>query len=325
MRIEKRCTLLTFAICLLFCLLKIFMQGNTTVNKRVLTGFNLASFCANLNDNTQLMLDYQTPHPEETDLFFASINSSSHRNCRRFRWAFMPQEESPVAAQEAAYPLAFTIVAHRNVRQLARLLRMIHRTANFYCIHIDRRSAPAFSRAVEGIATCFGSNVHVLHWFKGTVYGAYKRDFLDFALHSPATQPILKVIFSSKRLRNPEEFFFQTVAFNSHIRAPGACLRPSMSSEVLMGYPGRYVVWSHPMSFCPTKYVRSVCILGSPHVPELRRTFHLFANKMHADYYPEAYDCMERWYFMRLQREWALRHMDWKAFQPWAFRQLACS
>ncbi|VDN13234.1 unnamed protein product [Dibothriocephalus latus] len=108
------------------------------------------------------MLDYQTPHPEEADLFFASINSSSHSNCQRFRWAFMPQEVSPVAEQEAAYPLAFTIVAHRNVRQLARLLRMIHRPANFYCIHIDRRSAPVFSQAVEGIATCFGSNVHVV-------------------------------------------------------------------------------------------------------------------------------------------------------------------
>ncbi|VDN16456.1 unnamed protein product [Dibothriocephalus latus] len=79
------------------------------------------------------------------------------------------------------------------------------------------------------------------------------------------------------------------------------------------------------MSFCPTKYVRDVCILGSPHVPELRRTFHLFANKMHADYYPEAYDCMEQWYFTRLHREWELGHFDWEAFQPWAYKHLICS
>ncbi|VDN12568.1 unnamed protein product [Dibothriocephalus latus] len=138
------------------------MLANSTVKKRVLAGISLTAFCANLNDSSQPRLDYQTPHPEETDLFFASIDSFSDIKCRRFRWAFLPQEASPVAAQEAAYPLAFTIVAHRNARQLARLLRMIHRPANFYCIHIDRRSSPAFSKAVEGIATCFGPNVHVV-------------------------------------------------------------------------------------------------------------------------------------------------------------------
>ncbi|VDK89309.1 unnamed protein product [Dibothriocephalus latus] len=148
---------------------------------------------------------------------------------------------------------------------------------------------------------------------------------MDFALHSPATQPLLDVIFSNKRLQNPDEFFFQTIAFNPHIRAPGACLYTSMPSELSMGYPARYVIWSQQMSFCPTKYVRWVCILGSPHVPELRRTFHLFANKMHADYYPEAYDCMEQWYFTRLQREWKIGHVDWEAFQPWAYRFLTCS
>ncbi|VDN11250.1 unnamed protein product, partial [Dibothriocephalus latus] len=104
--------------------------------------------------------------------------------------------------------------------------------------------------------------------------------------------PLLDILFLNKSIRNPDELFFQTTAFNSHIRATGACLYPPLPTEVGVGHLARYAIWSHLMSFYPTKYVRSVCILGSPHVPELRRTFNIFANKMHADYYPEAYDCM---------------------------------
>ncbi|KAL7053782.1 hypothetical protein AAHC03_026863 [Spirometra sp. Aus1] len=399
----------TCVCCLLLYLLSTLLQRDATV-KKISFDAHLKTFCENLNDSTQPLPDYQTQYPHETDVFFANMSSPSHENCQRFRWAFVSHEGSPVAAQEAAYPLAFTIVAHRSVRQLARLLRMIHRPANFYCIHIDRRSSAEFSQAVEGVATCFGPNVHVvppasrvavvwgnasvlkpqlvcaeaalrqsgwryllnlvgeevplrtnlemiaamqalngsnlleavriggyssrtkgvqlpnqMQWFKGSIYGAFRRDFLDFALHSPETQSLLQILFSDRGIRNPDELFFQTVAFNPHIRAPGACLYTPLLSEVAEGYPARYVIWSQERSFCPTKYVRLVCILGSPHVPELRRTFHLFANKMHADYFPEAYDCMEQWYFTRLQREWELGHVDWEAFQPWAYRQMTCS
>ncbi|VDN09980.1 unnamed protein product [Dibothriocephalus latus] len=138
------------------------LKPDARVKEFSLPSPHLRTFCENINDDTRPMPKYQKLLSEETDLFFASINSSLHGHCRRFRWAFLHPVQSPYAAQEAAYPLAFTIVAHRNVRQLARLLRMIHLPANFYCIHIDRRSSPVFSQAVEGIATCFGSSVHVV-------------------------------------------------------------------------------------------------------------------------------------------------------------------
>nr|VZI05541.1 unnamed protein product [Spirometra erinaceieuropaei] len=147
--------------CLLLYLLSRLFQRDATV-KKISFDAHLKTFCENLNDSTQPLPDYQTQYPHETDVFFANMSSPSHENCQRFRWAFVSHEGSPVAAQEAAYPLAFTIVAHRSVRQLARLLRMIHRPANFYCIHIDRRSSAEFSQAVEGVATCFGPNVHVV-------------------------------------------------------------------------------------------------------------------------------------------------------------------
>ncbi|KAL7053878.1 hypothetical protein AAHC03_026694 [Spirometra sp. Aus1] len=395
--------------CLLLYLLSTLFQRDTTV-KKIPFDAHLKTFCENLNDSTQPLPDYQTQYPHETDVFFANMSSPSHENCQRFRWAFVSHEGSPVAAQEAAYPLAFTIVAHRSVRQLARLLRMIHRPANFYCIHIDRRSSAEFSQAVEGVATCFGPNVHVvppasrvavvwgnasvlkpqlvcaeaalrqsgwryllnlvgeevplrtnlemiaamqalngsnllegfrgdrfiawtkgiqlpdqMKWFKGSLYGAFRREFLKFALHSPKSRPLLDAVMSDKEVLHPDELFFQTLAFNAHLGAPGACLNIPLPTEVNEGYPGRYYLWGDRHTFCPTKYVRGVCILGSPHVPKMRHSHHLFANKMHADYYPEAYDCMEQWYFQRLHREWQHGGIDQEAFVPGEYMGLTCS
>nr|VZI05529.1 unnamed protein product [Spirometra erinaceieuropaei] len=143
--------------------------------------------------------------------------------------------------------------------------------------------------------------------------------------HSPKSRPLLDAVMSDKEVLHPDELFFQTLAFNSHLGAPGACLNIPLPTEVNEGYPGRYVLWGDRHTFCPTKYVRGVCILGSPHVPKMRHSHHLFANKMHADYYPEAYDCMEQWYFQRLNREWQLGGIDQEAFESGEYMGLTCS
>ncbi|VDN16917.1 unnamed protein product [Dibothriocephalus latus] len=87
-----------------------------------------------------------------------------------------------------------------------------------------------------------------MQWFKGSIFGAFRRDFLDFALHSPATQPLLGILFSDKGLVIPDEFFFQTVAFNPHLRAPGACRFLPLPTEVGMGYPATYALANVPPS-----------------------------------------------------------------------------
>ncbi|VDN39652.1 unnamed protein product, partial [Dibothriocephalus latus] len=80
--------------------MRLLVPPNAKVNEFSLPSPHLKTFCESINDSTQPLPNYSTPHPGETDLFFASINSTSHRNCRRFRGAFLPEEESPVAAQE---------------------------------------------------------------------------------------------------------------------------------------------------------------------------------------------------------------------------------
>ncbi len=60
------------------------------------------------------------------------------------------------------FPIAFTVVAHREFSRLVRLLRMIYRPQNSYCIHIDKRSTPEFRLAIENLLSCFGPNIHLI-------------------------------------------------------------------------------------------------------------------------------------------------------------------
>ncbi|KAM3175334.1 hypothetical protein ACTXT7_008729 [Hymenolepis weldensis] len=54
---------------------------------------------------------------------------------------------------------AFTIVVHKDIYQIFRLLHMIYRTNNGYCTHTNSKSKLSFENALEGLGACFGSNV----------------------------------------------------------------------------------------------------------------------------------------------------------------------
>ena len=56
---------------------------------------------------------------------------------------------------EQEFPLAFAIVAYRDVEQVERLLRAIYRPHNVYCLHIDIKSKQADIDAFNSISSCF--------------------------------------------------------------------------------------------------------------------------------------------------------------------------
>jgi len=66
----------------------------------------------------------------------------------------------PLSSEEAAFPLAFSIVMFSDVELFERLLRAIYRPQNFYCIHVDKKSASSVHEAVAAIVLCF-SNVFI--------------------------------------------------------------------------------------------------------------------------------------------------------------------
>ncbi|CAH8452193.1 unnamed protein product [Schistosoma bovis] len=65
--------------------------------------------------------------------------------------------------EEKQFPLAFSLAIHENIKQAARLLRLIYRSHNLYCIHVDSKSPQVFYNEVMELARCFGSNVMVVN------------------------------------------------------------------------------------------------------------------------------------------------------------------
>ncbi|KAL5104021.1 Beta-13-galactosyl-O-glycosyl-glycoprotein beta-16-N-acetylglucosaminyltransferase [Taenia crassiceps] len=344
---------------------------------------------------------------EEDRHYFTTVNSPSHSQCLQFRRQF-----PIVGGRDGDMDIAFTLVVHKDPLQIARLLRMIYRENNYYCIHADAKSSQSFVDALNGIAKCFGANVQLVPasqrvevswgdesvllpqlicaaqalrqhsswrylvnlvgqdfplrtnleliaalralngsnliesfpideykyrvgnaklplgatWFKGSIYGAYRREFLEETIHAERLQPIRSMIVRRKAFRNPDELFFPTFAYNPHLRLPGACLTaPSPSSERGMHFLAKYVIWLGYDLPCTTKYVRGVCILGREHVNLLKSAPHIAANKFHADYEQEAYDEMERWYFEKAKAESTSRFYSHHHFDPSLYARLSCS
>lgn len=64
---------------------------------------------------------------------------------------------------EASFPIAFSILLYKDVEQAERLLRMVYRPQNYYCLHVDRKSNPATFTAISSIAKCFPNIILASH------------------------------------------------------------------------------------------------------------------------------------------------------------------
>lgn len=72
------------------------------------------------------------------------------------------------------FPLAFSILMYENVEQFERLLRVIYRPQNFYCIHVDNDASPYVLQAVKSIAQCF-DNIILASKQEKVLYATFSR------------------------------------------------------------------------------------------------------------------------------------------------------
>jgi hypothetical protein len=77
-------------------------------------------------------------------------------------------------ARNQKFPLAFNILMYENVEQFERLLRLIYRPQNFYCIHVDASAAAGVLRGVESVAHCF-DNVFLSSKQETVLYATFSR------------------------------------------------------------------------------------------------------------------------------------------------------
>lgn len=140
------------------------------------------------------------------------------------------------------------------------------------------------------------------------------------------SKPFRDILLAHNSFAHPDEFFFSTLNYNPKLKIPGSCLvSPSPSNEVNINFLAKYVIWGDYGIRCGTKMIRAVCILGIPHISKLQTTPHLFANKFHADFQPEAYDALEKWYFEKWAKEIETGSYSKSEFDPSIYANRTCS
>jgi beta-1,6-N-acetylglucosaminyltransferase 4 len=93
-----------------------------------------------------------------------------------------------VEESELEMPIAFSILTHDNLEQLERLLRIIYRQHNVYCIHVDSKTDPKDKEAIESITKCF-SNVFIATKLEQVYYAHFSRVQADLNCMSDLINP----------------------------------------------------------------------------------------------------------------------------------------
>jgi len=73
-------------------------------------------------------------------------------NCVRFRSVLGYIDH--VTPEELEFSIAFGLLTYENFEQTERLLRLIYRPHNFYCLHVDAKSPADFHTAADAVASC---------------------------------------------------------------------------------------------------------------------------------------------------------------------------
>ena len=79
----------------------------------------------------------------------------------------------------------------------------------------------------------------------------------------------------------------------------------------------RYKIWGSP---CAGKRVRGICIISVGDLHLMKDRPELFINKLHIDYSPSAYECLEQLHFQRMKDEvLGVRNIDLKYYEKLDF------
>ncbi|KAL4239490.1 Beta-1 [Mactra antiquata] len=125
---------------------------------------------------------------------------------------------------------------------------------------------------------------------KGSAYGIFSRDFVNFVINSYQARTILDWFHD---VLSPDEYYWATLNYNHQLEAPG--------SSFYKGVPDKkpwlavFVAWGGADS-CAGRFVRGICIFGVGDLHLLKEKPQLFSNKFYLDYQPLALDCMEEWH-----------------------------
>lgn len=86
---------------------------------------------------------------EERDDSLVTLTS----NCKLFLES-RGYKDVCISQDEKNFPLAYSLVVHKNAWMVERLIKMLYSPSNIFCIHYDEKSSVEFRSAMEGLAQC---------------------------------------------------------------------------------------------------------------------------------------------------------------------------
>lgn len=107
------------------------------------------------------------PLPSDKSMVNATLDCGQFLGSRGYN-------EVQISEQELDFPLAFSLVVHKDAPMVERLLRAIYAPHNIYCIHYDQKSSSDFTEAILGLARCL-PNVFVASKLEAVQYGGISR------------------------------------------------------------------------------------------------------------------------------------------------------
>uniref|UniRef100_A0A087XGE6 Glucosaminyl (N-acetyl) transferase 4 n=1 Tax=Poecilia formosa TaxID=48698 RepID=A0A087XGE6_POEFO len=94
-------------------------------------------------------------------------------NCPVFR-KIRGYDDLCVSEEEKIFPIAYSLVVHKNAWMVERLLRAVYSPNNVYCIHYDKKSSAQFVAAMEGLSSCL-PNVFISSKLETVFYASISR------------------------------------------------------------------------------------------------------------------------------------------------------
>ncbi|XP_014449844.1 beta-1,3-galactosyl-O-glycosyl-glycoprotein beta-1,6-N-acetylglucosaminyltransferase 4 [Alligator mississippiensis] len=85
----------------------------------------------------------------------------------------------PVSPEEENFPLAYSLVVHKEAVMVERLIHTIYSHQNVYCIHYDQKSSDNFKSAMDNLAKCF-PNIFIASKLETVEYAHISRLQADF-------------------------------------------------------------------------------------------------------------------------------------------------
>ncbi|XP_018423336.1 PREDICTED: beta-1,3-galactosyl-O-glycosyl-glycoprotein beta-1,6-N-acetylglucosaminyltransferase 4 [Nanorana parkeri] len=94
-------------------------------------------------------------------------NCETYKNLRRYHLKAFTKEETD-------FPIAYSMVVHKDAINVERLLHTIYSPYNVYCIHYDQKSPHEFKTAMNNLASCF-PNVFIASKIEKVIYAHSSR------------------------------------------------------------------------------------------------------------------------------------------------------